>query len=235
MASTTVDCWTRAELALTHCSRVFLSGPPGVGKTYAALRYALAGRNVYSATMTPESPSAESRGSYMPKGGEFAWMDGPFTTAMREGARLIVNEVSNASEDVLAFLYGVLESDETARITLPTGETVTSAPGFQVVVTDNQPLELLPEAIRSRLATQVHIPLPHPAAMERIRESYRDIALRSFQLPDHDTRRTTLRHWLNVEALLAKDVGEEVAFALTFGVEHGQMLREAAVMARNAS
>jgi len=222
--------WELAEIGLAHSRVVFLSGRPGVGKSYAAIHYATNGREVVSTTMTPETPSAESRGMYMPKGGEFIWSDGLMVRAMLEGARLIINEISHASEDVLAFLYPVLESPETARVTLPNGATIAPAEGFQCVVTDNHDIRTLLPALQSRLITRVHIERPHPDAIALLPERYRRAAEKSFDIDEHDPRATTLRAWQNVGDLTEKGVDERTAFLLTFGRGQGQMVWESVAL-----
>ena len=227
------DTWELVRVALDARRVVFLHGPAGTGKTFAGQRFSLRGRDVYSVTLTPETPSAELRGMYMPKGAEFVWSDGVLIRAMREGARLVVNEVSHAGEDVLAFLYPVLESTETAAITLPTGETVRPADGFQCVVTDNHGLAGLPQALQSRLSTHVEIPLPHPDSLNRLPERYQTAAIRSFNVDEPGRDGVSMRHWHNVAELVAGGTSEPVAFALTFGRDAAAAMLEAVNVAND--
>ena len=158
--------WELARIALNSRTRaIFLHGPPGTGKTYTAAREGLGGRECFMVTLTPETPSSEGRGHYMPTGGEFMWSDGVFIRAMREGHRLVLNEISHASEDVLAILYPLLEGAETARLTLPTGETVHAHERFQCVVTDNNDMDSLLGALQSRLAVRVHMRAPRSQSL----------------------------------------------------------------------
>ena len=79
-------------LACRAARTLYLWGAPGTGKTYSACRTGLFDREVYSITLTPETPAAELRGFWMPRGTEFVWMDGVFIEAMRKGARIVINE-----------------------------------------------------------------------------------------------------------------------------------------------
>ena len=146
------DDWKFVEQVLASpCAHtVYICGPPGTGKTYTACRSGLDGRDVFTISLTPETPAAELRGFWMPKGDQFVWQDGPFIDAMRKGARVVINEVAHASHDVLAILHPILESRKTAQLTLPNLENVSPAEGFQVICSDNLPIDQLPEALRDR-------------------------------------------------------------------------------------
>src|SRR4051794_2398115 len=97
------DCWTLTSKVLTVCNRLLLYGPPGCGKTYAATRLGLReDQTVASCTLTPETPAAEIRGFFVPRGNDgFVWQDGPATAAWRSGGRLVLNEIDRGSGDLL--------------------------------------------------------------------------------------------------------------------------------------
>lgn len=200
---------------------MYVYGPPGVGKTYTATRSGLKGRNVYSITLTPETPAAELRGFFVPKDREFVWHDGPFVRAMREGARVVINEVSHASHDVLAILYPVLEGKDTAALTLPDSTTVVPADGFQVICTDNMPPDELTEALRDRFNSIMEINQPHPDSINSLRPALKRAALKCLEM--EDDRRVSMRAWIQVSKLEEK-MGTETAFRAVFGQEKGQEL-----------
>lgn len=207
---------------------LYLWGAPGVGKSYAAYTKGRIGRGVVAITLTEETPAAELRGFWAPQGDQLVWRDGPVTTAMRDGARLVINELSHASADVLALLYPVLESVETARITLPTGETVMPAPGFNVVLTDNQPPDQLPHALQDRFDSILPIMDPHPEALARLSEPIREAALHTFDLePD---RAISVRSWIRVDGL-QKELGLEDACRAVFGPDRGAHVFDAISLA----
>ena len=98
--------WKLVErvLAADSIRTLYLYGPPGIGKTYCAYTKGRLDNGVYAVTLTEDTPAAELRGHYMPKGNEMLWHDGPFTLAMREGSGLVINEISYATPEVLALL-----------------------------------------------------------------------------------------------------------------------------------
>ena len=128
------------------------------------------------------------------------WHNGPFVRAMLEGKRLVINEIGNANADVLALLFPILESLETAEITLPTGKTIRPAPGFHVVATDNRPPDQLPEALDDRFGVHVRVSEPHPNAIARLHPQLREVALTSAGLDDE--RRVSPRGWLSLQSLI---------------------------------
>lgn len=216
--------FVEAVLASDAARVTFLWGPPGTGKTYAAMHAGLRGREVVSITLTPDTGASEMRGFWVPKGNEFVWQDGPFVYAMRQGARIVINEISHASHDVLAILYPVLESRKTASLTLPNLETVTPAEGFQVVTTDNAPIDQLPDALQDRFNAIMHIARPHPDALAQLPEDLRAAALRTFDLESE--RAVSVRGWLTVHAMEA-ELGREQAIHAVFGRERGEQISSA--------
>jgi len=227
----TADDWALVEelLASPLAHTIYLRGPPGIGKTYPAYRFGLKGREVFSISLTPETPAAELRGFWMPKGDQFVWQDGVFIDAMRKGARVVINEIAHASHDVLAILHPILESRETAQLTLPNLETVSPAEGFQIVCTDNLPIEQLPEALRDRFNCSLHVGRPHPDSLAALSENLREAALRTFDL--ETDRAVSIRGWLSVQAFEA-EFGLQKACRAVFGHERGEQIFRATVLGR---
>lgn len=225
------DTWAFVErvLACPELRVAYLFGPPGLGKTHLAYHAGRTQNGVYPITLTQETPSAELRGHYVPKGDEFVWQDGPFTTAMRNGGRLVLNELSHASQDVLSICYPVLESIETAQLMLPSGETVRPADGFHVIITDNFGPEVLPEALRDRLDARLEVKTPHPAAMERLRPELRKVAERTVALPEE--RRISMRNWLAVQRLEGALGDLKDACRAVLGEDRAKVVMEAITLA----
>lgn len=160
--------WPDLKTVISTRLHALLYGPPGTGKTFIATE-----PDDYSLTLTAETPAAELRGHYIPKGPEFIWHDGPCVRAWREGKRIVLNEIDNASGDALVFLYAMLDDPSVAKLTLPTGETIRPRAGFQAIATTNATdLEsALPAALLDRFAIRVHVDTPHPAALAKLPEA----------------------------------------------------------------
>jgi DNA polymerase III delta prime subunit len=156
--------WPEIESVVGSGAHVLLYGPPGTGKTRAATS-----PESYSLTLTEETPAAELRGHYVPKGGEFQWQDGPAVKAWREGRRLVLNEIDRASGDALTFLLAALDDPEVARLTLPTGETIRPRPGYHAIATMNgDPDVSLPAPLLDRFSARIAVTDPHPGALARL-------------------------------------------------------------------
>lgn len=218
--------WALMEylLASPHVRTIYGFGPPGIGKTYGAYRFGRIAAGVFPITLTPETPASELLGHYTPRGNQLVWQNGPFTLAMRAGGRLVINELSHAGSDVIAVLYPVLESTETAQLMLATGEIVRPAPGFHVVATDNAPPDELPEALQDRFDCVLNLERPHPALIEALHPRLRRAAERSFLLDDE--RRITMRRWMTISRLQSV-MGLERACHAVLGRLRGTQIFEA--------
>lgn len=211
MANTNI--WALVSRVIPESRVTLLYGPPGTGKSFAAHNSDLAGRQLFSVTMTPETPAAELRGHYVPQGSQFVWQDGPAIKAWRFGGRLVLNEIDHAAADALSFLLNCLDSQETACLTLPTGEMVKPHPQFQAVATMNGSPDELPSALRDRFPVCLEVDAVHPSAVETLPKDLRNAALGS-ALAD-DGRRISIRAWQCFASLRAS-IGSEAAAAAIF-------------------
>jgi MoxR-like ATPase len=203
---------------------VYLWGEPGIGKTHAGFFLGRVNANFSSVTLTEETAASELRGHYLFEGQNSAWHDGPFTRSMRDGSRLILNEITRANADVWSFLYPVLESMETARFILPNRETIIPAPGFHVIATDNEPPDRLPVALQDRFDCIIHVTEPHPHALSLLSDSIRRVFQGTRELKDG--RRLSLRDCFKLERLIPI-LGLEIACRANFGEERGMQLHDA--------
>lgn len=211
MAHTNV--WDLINKVIPQSRVTLLHGKPGTGKSFAAHNADLGGRQLFSVTMTPETPAAELRGHYVPQGSQFVWQDGPAIRAWRFGGRLVINEIDHAGGDALSFLLNCLDSQETACLTLPTGEMVKPHFQFQVVATMNGDPDELPSALRDRCPACIEVEAVHASALDTLPADLRNAALGS-ALADSD-RRISIRAW-QCFAHLRDTVGAEAAAAAVF-------------------
>lgn len=161
--------WSLLDYAGPFIPRALLYGPPGTGKTYIAQRAGVRkGQNVYRFNCTEDTPAAEARGQWMPHGSEFVWHDGPAMMAFRNGGRLVVDEITRATDDLLSFMLALLDG---SPITLPNGETVHPSPGMSVWATTNDTPEDLTDALADRFTVKVLCDEVNPAALETLPSS----------------------------------------------------------------
>lgn len=215
------DCWSLFHEVAPHADRILLHGPPGTGKTRMACEQINDGETAINLTLTEEMPAAELRGHYVPRGGEFVWMDGPAVTAWRTGGLAVINEIGSASADALSFMISFLDDKEIAYMVLPSGEIVRPKESFRCIATTNVEPEDLPFALRDRFDVVIHIDKPHPEALRRLPENLRNAAQAGTGLTDD--RKTSLRSWLAFTALREK-TNDETAAKAVFGTRYRDVL-----------
>jgi nitric oxide reductase NorQ protein len=116
---------------------LLLKGPTGCGKTrfVEAMAHDLA-RPLITVACHDDLTTADLVGRFLLQGGETAWVDGPLTRAVREGAICYLDEVVEARQDTTVVLHPLADH----RRQLPIdrlGITVDAAPGFCLVVSYN--------------------------------------------------------------------------------------------------
>lgn len=178
-------------------SRVLLYGPPGTGKTLAALTVADGQPPAQRVTCCDDMTSAQIEGMWRPTRDGWTYQEGPAVRAWRAGSRLVLDECDKMSGDVLGTALLFCDSEASARWTNPdTGETVTPAPGFSVVLTTNSAPRFLPDALRDRFPVALEIREPHPDALAllpaHLRDTARDLVARDADDPGRASMRAML-------------------------------------------
>lgn len=206
--------WILAETAVTNLSRVFLYGPPGVGKTALALSV---DRRCISITLSEDLTVQELMGHYVPSDRRWVFQYGPVSTAFKEGRLLVLNEIVRASGAVHDFLLAVLDRRDVACITIPSGETLSQGVGFKVIGTSNDGPDSLDPALRSRFEAEVYLPSPNPQLLAKLDAQYPGVGealANSFLDPEHALDPRRLIVFLE---LLQDQVAVRTAAALSFG------------------
>lgn len=225
--------WAEIEQAVQHGYRTLLWGPPGTGKSFAGTSNCAEISRLY---LTMDTPAAEVRGHFVPtNSGGFAWHDGPGATAWRKGHRLVVDEIDAASGDTLTILLALLDDPESARVTLPSNETIVPKAGFSAVCTTNQSPGILPEALHDRFDSVVHVQYPNPAAFQPEHWSNPElcqIAKEIVYLTDNaaktDSGRTIgVRALKSLDRFVGNGVPIEVAARLALGENAGERFAKA--------
>ncbi len=125
------------EAAATEGWAGMLKGPTGCGKTrfveYMAERLE---RPLITVACHEDLTASDLVGRHLLHGGETVWMDGPLTTAVRNGAICYLDEVVEARQDTTVVLHPLADH----RRILPIdrlGITLEAAPQFCLVVSYN--------------------------------------------------------------------------------------------------
>jgi dynein-related subfamily AAA family protein len=147
--------------------RVLCGGPPGTGKSSWSA-YVWESRVAERVALTEETCPEDLLGHYVLKGHDTLFVEGPATRAWKQGAPLVLDEIDRTSSSVVSLLHALLDDTSIARITLPTGETITPQAGFVCIGTTNAPFEALHEALLDRFEIVLHCHTPSPGAIAKM-------------------------------------------------------------------
>lgn len=116
---------------------ILLKGPTGCGKTrfveHMAWRLK---RGLVTVSCHDDLTANDLTGRYLIRGGETIWQDGPLTRAVRCGAICYLDEIVEARQDTVVVIHPLADD----RRILPlekTGEILSAAPGFGLVISYN--------------------------------------------------------------------------------------------------
>lgn len=193
---------------------VLFWGPPGTGKTHAAI-HTHASKftgGVYATTVTLDTPAAEWRGFFIPKPDPatgqpgMGWQDGLAAKAMgrvlnedgttkidRPTSRFVINEIHKRGPDLESLIHAVCDDREMATIALPNGETVFAQPDFQVIATANEPMDQPDDPVADRFVIKIHVQYPSMAAIESLEADLRDFTLKQYLLEPTNPRFISFR------------------------------------------
>jgi len=224
------ESWALAVAMLEHAPSGLLVSAPGTGKTRLAGQGM--GKAVHSVTLGTYATRADLIGlPDLHKAGGF--VPGPALLAMRDGARLVVNEINRPETDAVAtFLQLCDMADATATgrpdcfFSLSNGERAFPASGFQVIGTSNAPLEALDPALADRLqGATVILPGPHPDAYDALGDAACMVAVKNHAACwDDPERRVSMRSWLAYARYLNRGLDAQQAAKLAFGARAEELL-----------
>jgi nitric oxide reductase NorQ protein len=116
---------------------VMLKGPTGCGKTRFVEHMAWHLRRPLVTVACHDDLSASDLvGRYLVRASETVWQDGPLTRAVRAGALCYLDEVVEARQDTIVVIHPLTDDRRVLSID-KTGELVSAAPGFQLVISYN--------------------------------------------------------------------------------------------------
>jgi len=87
-----------------------LKGPTGTGKSrfIEFMAYRL-DKKLITIACHEETSSTDLIGRYIIKGAETIWLDGPLTTAVKEGAIIYLDEIAEARPDVIVAIHSLTD------------------------------------------------------------------------------------------------------------------------------
>lgn len=195
------------------CSEpILMVGETGCGKTTAAQIISL--NNLLSINCHERTETSDLLGSIRPNSdGSFFWQDGIVVQAMKNGSKLLIDEISLASDSVLERLNPLLESTRTVLLTDAgaDAEIVVANENFQVIATMNPGTDHgkkeLSKALRNRF-TEIWCSCDHPI------EDIKNILMRRLETKKYAHE----QEW-------TKAVNVVVEFFISFNTKFGSIFR----------
>ncbi|HSI90129.1 MAG TPA: AAA family ATPase, partial [Adhaeribacter sp.] len=142
---------------------LLLKGPTGCGKSrFVEFMAGKLEQKLITISCHEETSATDLIGRYIIKGAETVWVDGPMTTAVKEGAILYLDEMAEARPDVVVAIHSLTDHRRELFID-KLGETVKAAPGFMLVASFNPGYqkgfkELKPSTRQRFIALSFHYP-----------------------------------------------------------------------------
>lgn len=114
-----------------------LKGPTGTGKSrfIEFMAYKL-DKKLITISCHEETSSTDLIGRFIIKGAETIWLDGPLTTAIKEGAIIYLDEIAEARPDVIVAIHSLTDHRRELFID-KLGETVKAHNDFMLVASFN--------------------------------------------------------------------------------------------------
>lgn len=116
---------------------LLLKGPTGTGKSrFVEYMAHQLNKKLITISCHEETSSTDLIGRYIIKGAETVWLDGPLTTAVKEGAIIYLDEIAEARPDVIVAIHPLTDHRRELFID-KLGETVKAHEDFMLVASFN--------------------------------------------------------------------------------------------------
>jgi midasin (ATPase involved in ribosome maturation) len=126
------------RMSIDHDMPALLIGDTGTGKTTLIREVSLAdGAELVRINLTGQTGVDDIVGRWIVTSGSMEWKDGLLTRAMREGKRVVLDELNMALPEILAKLHSLMDEDRMLVLTEKDGEIVRPAEGFRLFGTMN--------------------------------------------------------------------------------------------------
>jgi nitric oxide reductase NorQ protein len=123
--------------AYTNKIPLLLKGPTGTGKSrfieYMAHQL---DKKLITISCHEETSSTDLIGRFIIKGAETVWLDGPLTTAVKEGSIIYLDEIAEARPDVIVAIHSLTDHRRLLFID-KLGETIQAHDDFMLVASFN--------------------------------------------------------------------------------------------------
>ena len=114
-----------------------LKGPTGTGKSrFIEFMADKLGKKLITIACHEETSSTDLIGRFIIKGAEAIWLDGPLTTAVKEGAIIYLDEIAEARPDVIVAIHSLTDHRRELYID-KLGETHKAHEDFMMVASFN--------------------------------------------------------------------------------------------------
>jgi nitric oxide reductase NorQ protein len=114
-----------------------LKGPTGTGKSrFIEFMAHKLDKKLITISCHEETSSTDLIGRFIIKGAETIWLDGPLTTAIKEGAIIYLDEIAEARPDVIVAIHSLTDHRRVLFID-KLGETVKAHNDFMLVASFN--------------------------------------------------------------------------------------------------